>query len=62
MIKVNNRTQEYFVGMTLKDILINNNFIYEGLILKVNDVLVEDESHLINDNDSILVIHICHGG
>lgn len=62
MITVNNRQSEHFDGMTVKDILVSNNFIYEGLIIKVNGKLIEDEAFIVKEGDDVKVIHICHGG
>lgn len=62
MILVNNRPSEYFDGMTIRNILDANNFVYEGLIIKVNGKLIEDESFMVKEGDDVKVIHICHGG
>ncbi len=62
MITVNNRSFPYEEGMTVQDVLEKHNYVYEGLIIRVNDVLVEDRNHPVRDGDSIKVIHICQGG
>jgi len=62
MIKVNNRPFPHEKGMTVRDVLEANKFTYEGLIIRVNDQLVEDRDHIIQDGDDVKVIHICQGG
>jgi sulfur carrier protein ThiS len=48
--------------MTVQDVLDQHNYVYEGLIIRINDRLVEDRNHPILDGDSVKVIHICQGG
>ena len=62
MITVNNRPFPYEEGMTVQDVLDKNNYVYEGLIIRVNNSLIEDRSYPIEDGDDIKVIHICQGG
>jgi thiamine biosynthesis protein ThiS len=65
MIQVNNRNQEFEEHLTVNRLLKRNRFTYVGIIVKINNRVIEDDEYdafLISDNDDVKVIHICHGG
>lgn len=65
MIKVNNRDQTFEENLTVTRLLERNRYTYVGIVVKVNNKVIEEEDYdslLISDGDDVKVIHICHGG
>ncbi len=62
MITVNNRPFPFQEGMTVQDVLSELQYVYEGLVIRVNDRVVEDRGWSLRDGDDLKIIHICHGG
>jgi sulfur carrier protein len=66
MITINNRdTLEWKPGMTVKKILDTMGYTYSLIMVTVNGKLVDDDDYdtfQVQDNASVRVIHIHHGG
>jgi len=65
MITLNGRPYPYTDGMTVASLMAENNFVFNDIIVKVNDCLIRDEEReatAIADGDDVKMIHIFGGG
>jgi sulfur carrier protein len=52
-------------GLTIKELIEMNNFVYPRIIVLINDKHISDEEYattVINDSDDVKVIHLLAGG
>ena len=65
-IHLNNRDEEFEKEqLTINELLEEKNFSFKMLVIKVNGTLVkknEYETHLINNGDDVMVLHLISGG
>ena len=64
-IELNNRKYPYREGMTIDTLMLENNFNFSFIIVKVNSELVEKEvwpTTAIAAGDKVEIIHIFGGG
>ncbi len=65
MIKVNNRDSEWYEGMTVRSLLNDKKYTFRMIIVKINGKVIKKDqydTHLINNADNVLVIHMISGG
>jgi len=65
MILVNGRKEEWYKGMTISDLIKIKKFTYPGIIYRINGKTIMEEDYekaVIEDNDDVKAIHLCHGG
>lgn len=65
MIKVNGKDFEWEEGLTVEKLLEKKKYVFHGIIVKINDKLIEKEEYAttqINDGDDVKAIHIFGGG
>jgi len=51
--------------LTVSKLLIKKNFVFKMLIVKINDNIIKKDEYdqtIINDGDSVMVIHLISGG
>ena len=64
-IELNNRKYPYREGMTIDTLMLENNFNFSFIIVKVNSELIEKEAWsktAIAAGDKVEIIHIFGGG
>jgi len=64
-IKLNHRNYNCGVGATIASIMADNNYEFPSIVVKVNDVVIEDElwaATTISDGDNVEIIHVFGGG
>jgi len=64
-IQLNNRPYPYKVGATIGSLMVENNFDFSSIIIKINgDVIGEDcwQTASVNEGDNIEIIHLFGGG
>lgn len=65
MIKLNNREFPWEEGMTVESLMKKKKFTYSRIIVKINSQHIEQEDYsitLINDGDTVQMIHLLAGG
>ena len=65
MITVNNRTSTWVEGLTVQEVLTQNNFVYANILVRVNGVNIAKENYattIIEDGDKVLALHMFGGG
>jgi len=64
-IQLNNRPYPYKDGATIGSLMVENNFDFSSIIVKINgDVIVEDDwqTAAVNEGDNVEIIHLFGGG
>jgi sulfur carrier protein len=65
-IILNNREEEFNKdGMTISELLMEKNFTFKMLVIKVNNKLVRKEAYdttVITEGDNVSVLHLISGG
>ena len=64
-IRLNHRKYPYSEGMTVKSLMVENNFDFTYMIVKINKKVIEEEaweSTSIAAGDKVEIIHIFGGG
>lgn len=65
MIKVNTEDFPWHPGMSVRALLDEKLFTFRHIIVRVNGEFVDEgeyETHLIQDGDDVLVLHLMAGG
>jgi sulfur carrier protein len=65
MIRLNNRDYEWHEGLTIDELMKENNFTYSRIIVSINHRLILEEDYtstLINDGDDVKALHLLAGG
>lgn len=65
MIKLNNREHEWHEGLTVEELLKQNNFTYARIVVYVNAEVISIEDYtstVIRDGDDVKAIHLMAGG
>lgn len=65
MIKLNNKDYEWSEGLTVTELMKQNNFTYQRIVVSINEkvILPEDyDSTFISDGDDCKMIHLLAGG
>ena len=65
MIQVNNRTSEWFEGMTVSALLESKNYVFPKIIVKINGEIIKQDdwpTTIIRDGDDVNAIHVFAGG
>jgi thiamine biosynthesis protein ThiS len=64
-IQLNNRSYPFTEGATIGSLMKENNFDFAAIIVKINDVVIEEDNWLtatVNAGDNVEIIHIFGGG
>ncbi|MFO7923469.1 MAG: sulfur carrier protein ThiS [Bacteroidales bacterium] len=65
-IILNNREEKFYKDeMTISELLIEKNFTFKMLVIKVNNKLVRKEAYdttVITEGDNVSVLHLISGG
>ena len=64
-IQLNNRPYPYVEGATVGSLMVENNFDFAAIIVKINGVVIEEDSWLtaaVSAGDNVEIIHIFGGG
>ena len=66
-ITLNNNLENFESAsqLTVSKLLIKKNFVFKMLIVKINDNIIKKDEYdqtIINDGDSVMVIHLISGG
>jgi thiamine biosynthesis protein ThiS len=64
-IQINNRPYPYLEGATIGSLMTENNFDFAAIIVKINDVVIEEDrwiTEAVNAGDNVEIIHIFGGG
>jgi thiamine biosynthesis protein ThiS len=62
---LNHRAYPFREGMTVHSVMVENNFDFVGIIVKINGMLIEEEVWkyaAITAGDNVEIIHIFGGG
>ena len=65
MIKVNNRDFLWTEGLTVQNILTQNNFVFANILVRVNGKNISPEKYnatILSDGDKVLALHQFGGG
>jgi len=65
MIILNNRETPWREGMTVRQLLDDNGYVYKRIIVKINGQLIHESDwakRKINDGDKVSAIHLMAGG
>ena len=65
MIKVNGERSEWFRGKTIKDIILEKNYSFPLLIVRINGKFIPRnryESTAVPDNAAVDILHLMSGG
>ncbi len=66
MLTINNRdTLEWFLGMTVRDVLKAMRYEYALITVTVNETLVPQDdydTYTVPDKAAITIFHLAHGG
>ena len=64
-IQLNNRPYPYTDGATIGSLMTENNFDFAAIVVKINDLVIEEDKWLtaaVNAGDNVEIIHIFGGG
>ena len=64
-IQLNNRPYPYKEGATIGSLMVENNFDFAAIIVKINgDIIEEDDwsTAAVNEGDNVEIIHLFGGG
>jgi len=64
-IKLNNRPYPYKEGATISSLMVENNYDFPAIIVKINDVLIEEsqwQTASVAEGDNVEIIHVFGGG
>jgi len=64
-IQLNNRPYPFKDGMTVASLMVENNYDFPSIIVKINGELINEEcwsSAAVNAGDNVEIIHIFGGG
>jgi len=64
-IQLNNRPYPYKEGVTIGSLMVENNFDFAAIIVKINgDIIEEDDwsTAAVNEGDNVEIIHLFGGG
>ena len=64
-IQLNNRPYPYREGATISSLMTEINYDFPGIIVKINEILIEDETWhetYISAGDNVEIIHVFGGG
>lgn len=65
-IILNNREEKFYKDeMTISELLMEKNFTFKMLVIKVNNKLVRKEAYdatVITEGDNVSVLHLISGG
>ena len=64
-IQLNNRPYPYTEGTTISTLMLENNFDFPAIIVKINGIVIEEEkwqTTTVNVGDNVEIIHIFGGG
>ena len=65
MITLNNREYPWQEGLTVRQLLDENNYVYKRIIVKINGQLVHEldwPKKVIQDGDNVSAMHLMAGG
>lgn len=65
IIKLNGRDFPWEEGLTIAGVIEKKGFTYPKLIVKLNDLVIEEEDYesiVLNKGDDLKVIHLLAGG
>jgi len=64
-INLNNRPYPYKDKTTISSLMAENNYDFPAIIVKINDVLIDEkqwQSAQVNAGDNVEIIHVFGGG
>ena len=64
-IQLNNRPYPFTEGATIGSLMKENNFDFSTIIVKINDVVIEEElwqTAAVNAGDNVEILHLFGGG
>jgi len=64
-IQLNNRPYPYKDGATIGSLMVENNFDFAAIIVKINGEIIEEEdwsSAAVSAGDNVEIIHLFGGG
>jgi len=64
-IKLNNHPYPYKEGATIGTLMVENNFDFPSIIVKINGELIDEDkwqTAAVNAGDAVEIIHIFGGG
>ena len=64
-IQLNNRPYPYKEGATIKTLMVENNFDFAAIIVKINGEIIEEDDWLtaaVFAGDNVEIIHLFGGG
>ena len=64
-IQLNNRPYPFTDGATIGSLMVENNFDFAAIIVKINGAVIEEDKWMtaaVNAGDSVEIIHIFGGG
>ena len=65
MLIVNGKEIEWLEGMTISDLFKIMDYDYALIVVSVNDQTIHKDSYqtfVVEDDSTIKMMHICHGG
>ena len=65
LIHLNNRPYPYREGMTICSLMVENNYDFPSIIIKINGILIEEnawQTTPVSAGDKVEIIHIFGGG
>jgi len=64
-IQLNNRPYPYKDGVTVGSLMVDNNFDFSAIIVKINGVVIEEDAwqkEAVSAGDNVEIIHLFGGG
>jgi len=64
-IQLNNRPYPYTDGATIGSLMVENNFDFAAIIVKINGEIIEEDDWLlasVHAGDNVEIIHLFGGG
>jgi len=64
-IQLNNRPYPYTIGTTIGSLMVENNFDFTAIIVKINGEIIEEDdwaSAAVDAWDNVEIIHLFGGG
>ncbi|NLW72571.1 MAG: sulfur carrier protein ThiS [Chloroflexi bacterium] len=65
MIKLNSREHPWRQGLTVQNLIDEEEFVFKHIVVRVNGVPIDEEDYaatVISDGDDVLVLHLMAGG
>ena len=65
MITLNNREYPWREGLTVSELLAENDYVYKRIMVSINGRHVEEKDwdiRIINDGDNVSALHLMAGG